>query len=291
MTEKEPLRASLASILALFCLFFMTAIKKMQRNSYTLLFMAVLLAAAHAFTPQGIRTTTRQSSLTNAATIEDIPSTKQVLSAEDSIDTDNAFNLLAGRAAVCLLQSDMRRDRKPSGSSATNWINDASAFALQKALDKIQLKLADERTGLDRDEASSWIRWMKSTPSPLVIDLSPNLREIANSTIASDETFELVDTTRAKFLNRLGCRLLLFPSGASLTRPLTEPPASIIYGKLLFGGVTRYRLLVSSNASQRAPRRAGERTEIKASAKDDNVPVWMQYGTGSAESIWERLLF
>ena len=136
-------------------------------------------------------------------------------------------------------------------------------------------QLADERTGLDRDEASTWIRWMKSTPTPLVVDLSENLRAVANETI-SDNNLDLLDTTRTKFLNRMGCRLLLFPSGASLKSALTEPPSSIIYGKLLFGGITRYRLLESSN-SQRPPRRAGERTEVKASVRDA-VPVWMQYG-------------
>lgn len=198
----------------------------------------------------------------------------------DDTDQDNAFNVMAGRAAVCLVQSDMRRDAigQPGGtqaSSATNWINDASAFALQKAFDKVTLKLADERTGLDRDEASSWIRWMKSTPTPLVVDLSDDLRAIANATV-SDMTLDLLQTPRSVFLNRMGCRLLLFPSGASLTEPLTEPPASIIYGKLLYGGITRSRVLASSN-SQRAPRKAGERTEVKASVRD-NIPVWMQYG-------------
>jgi ATPase family associated with various cellular activities (AAA) len=213
-----------------------------------------------------------------AATM-DTPTTKIM---SDDIDQDNAFNVLAARAATCLLQSDLRRDaigQPPGGtqaSSATNWINDASAFALQKTFEKVELKLADERSGLDRDEASTWIRWMKSTPTPLIVDLSDDLRAIANDAV-SDETLERLQTTKSTFTSRLGCRLLLFPSGASLTKPLTEPPASIIYGKLLYGGITRYRLLVSSNSRQRAPRKAGERTEIKASV-NDHIPVWMQYG-------------
>jgi hypothetical protein len=46
-----------------------------------------------------------------------------------------AFELLAGRVSVCLLESDLRCDSigQPEGiqaSSATNWINDATAFAL-----------------------------------------------------------------------------------------------------------------------------------------------------------------
>ena len=191
-----------------------------------------------------------------------------------------AFDVVASHAAFCLLQSDVRRDAvgKPQGtqaSSATNWINDASAFVLQKAMDKLCIKLPGDRVGLDRDEASTWIRWMKSTPAPLTVDLSKDFRKAANDTI-SDHNLQLLGISRGKFLDRLGCRLILLPSGTSLAHPLTEPVSSIIYGKLLYGGVTRYRLLPSSN-SQRPPRRAGERTEYMASIKD-NVPVWMMYG-------------
>jgi vesicle-fusing ATPase len=196
--------------------------------------------------------------------------------------TMNVFDLVCGRAASCLLESDMRRDAKGEHgtngkmpSSATNWINDAAAFALKKSFEKVKLKLAEERTGLDRDEASSWIRWMKSAPTPLVVDLSAELRLIANSTI-SDKNFELIEQTRLTFLSRLGCRLILLPSGSTLTEPLIEPPASLIYGKLLYGGVTRYRRLASSN-SNRPPRNAGERTDVKVSA-NDNIPPWLQYG-------------
>ena len=134
-----------------------------------------------AFTPP-IKTRLSQHfhfSLAAVATDNDnAPSTEAASTATDdnNSDEDNAFNLLAGRAAVCLLQSDMRRDavgksvstgrvalgyygRRSSNlthaassegksggtqaSSATNWINDASAFALQKAFDKIELKVRD----------------------------------------------------------------------------------------------------------------------------------------------------
>lgn len=195
-------------------------------------------------------------------------------------ELDDAFHILVEHATNCLVQSDMRRNAvgQPQGtqaSSTTNWINDASAFTLQKTTDKIALKLAEERAGLDRDEASAWIRWMKTTPTPLLVDLSLDLQKIANETL-TDRTLEIIDTSRTEFLNRMGCRLILLPSGASLNYPFSEPPASIIYGKLLYGGVTRYRLIESSN-SKRPARRAGERTESKTSAKDD-VPVWMMYG-------------
>lgn len=73
---------------------------------------------------------------------------------------------------------------------------------------------------------------MKSSPNPLLADFSENMRQIANETI-TDEEMEWSDTTRDELFSRLGCRLLLFPSGASLSESLVEPPASIIFGKLL----------------------------------------------------------
>jgi len=65
---------------------------------------------------------------------------------DDSLLYDNIFDIVAGRAATCLVESDLRRDAKEGyskviSSSATNWINDATAFQLQKAFDKVKLKV------------------------------------------------------------------------------------------------------------------------------------------------------
>ena len=125
---------------------------------------------------------------------------------------------------------------------------------------------------------------MKSTPTPLVVDLSQELREVANATIP-DADFRRIEQDRDEFMTRLGCRLLLLPSGSALTTPLWEPPASIIYGKLLYGGMTRYRRLVTSN-SNRVARKAGERTDIKVTASE-NIPAWIQYG--GAERMYESV--
>jgi hypothetical protein len=197
------------------------------------------------------------------------------------------FDIIAGNAASCLLESDKRRDAKAEhsklvSSSATNWINDQTAFTLERAINRLKVKLPEERTGLDRDDASAWIRWMKSSPTPLIVDLSSELRSVANSTM-TDFNLEMIDQTRTQFLSRMGARLILLPSGTSLSKPLWEPPASLIFGKLLYGGVTRYRRLVASNSRQ-PPRKAGERTETKISIRD-NIPPWIQYG--GAERMYE----
>ena len=59
---------------------------------------------------------------------------------------NDSFQIIAELAASTLVRSDMRRDAKgedskPTGSSATNWIDDASSFALKQALNNIYLKV------------------------------------------------------------------------------------------------------------------------------------------------------
>jgi hypothetical protein len=65
---------------------------------------------------------------------------------DDDDDRIPIFDNLAARAAVCLFESELRRDAKGEhtklvSSSATNWINDATAFALQKTFDRVKLKV------------------------------------------------------------------------------------------------------------------------------------------------------
>jgi hypothetical protein len=77
-------------------------------------------------------------------------STPEVKTAEHvsklSLKGDDSFHVIADLTASTLVRSDMRRDAKgqdskPSGSSATNWIDEASSFALQQALNKMYLKV------------------------------------------------------------------------------------------------------------------------------------------------------
>jgi len=232
---------------------------------------------------------------------------RQGFSSSSSVSVPTAFEFVARRAALCLLESDLRRDAigkenaAIQASSATNWMDDASSLALKQAVDKLTLRLPSHLvddtaatprlSGEDRDAASAWIRWLKTVPGPAIVDLSPDFRSVVNGTTTattgagepnphlSDESLDRIGQSRTEFLSRLHCRLVALPSGAALRRPLSEPPASAVYGKLLYGGVTRSRLLPTSSKPSSSPprRRAGQRTEVKPTARDD-VPAWMMYG-------------
>lgn len=224
-----------------------------------------------------------------------------------SIDGEvDAFTLLCQLAGACLLQSDIRRDAvvlDPSkqgtfqqASSASNWIHEPSAFALQQALNQVKLRGHDDGAAnynnqpesvAARELAARWVRWMKATPSPAMFDLSTELHASldTNTTVLG-----LLGQSSEEFKSRLFCRVLLFPSGVSLDGPLVEPPSSIVYGKLLYGGVLRYRLLESSSASSSSlrarPRRAGERTAVQPTP-NDRAPCWIMYG--GAKRMYEAL--
>ena len=73
-------------------------------------------------------------------------------------------------------------------------------------------------------------------------------------------------------LNRMGCRLYVLPSGGGLKHPLETPSGGVSYGKLLYGGIRRYRLL-GSGGGNRAPRRAGETIETTSTSS-----AWLQFG-------------
>jgi len=218
-------------------------------------------------------TTTNSNSTTSSSTTSQLP------------DNVLIFQLLSQLTFTTLYRSDLRRDAKgkekeennntPTGSSATNWIDEQSSFVLKQTLDKMMIQLPEQTTGLERDEVVAWTRWMKSSPVPLIVDLTQDLIKAANGTV-SKECLDQIATTRGDFERRISCKLIMLPSGSELKYPLTEPTGSMIMGKLMYGGVSRYRLLTSST-SQRPPRRVGENTSIKQSIHDI-VPTWIQYG-------------
>jgi hypothetical protein len=97
-------------------------------------------------------TTTKDATTTTTATTsteQHDPPRKEQMNDDDDEDYDDMsiFDIVAGRAAVCLFESELRCDAKGPdysnmvSSNAVNWINDASAFALQKAFDRVKLKV------------------------------------------------------------------------------------------------------------------------------------------------------
>ncbi len=211
---------------------------------------------------------------------------------EDAVEAMSAWNILAGNVLTCLIASDMKRAKGMDGGSTgwTSWIEESSSFKLQQCVDRLVFgsnELSDEvslEESSSRDETLRWLKWMKATPSSMVVELSTEFRSAVNNLLTEGdlERSGIVDAqSRTDFLSRIGCRLILLPSGKSLENNIQTPPGAMVYGKLLYGGVTRYRL-IGGGSSTRPPRKAGERTTIMPLAKEDDTPPsskgWLQYG-------------
>jgi hypothetical protein len=184
--------------------------------------------------------------------------------AEEEVDEDSAYRILAGNIATCLMASDLKRDDGTDGAATgwTAWIDEPSAYRLQSCLNLIRMPTED-------DVSVAWTRWFKATPEPFVMDLSEEIRSLLNATMA-EELLERIGTNSNEFLGRISLRLIVLPSGSLLDTPLRAPTGAMVYGKLLYGGATRYRLVGS------AKRRAGERLQI--CSPGEASPGWLQYG-------------
>ena len=219
----------------------------------------------------------------------------EILSSKDEEDEEeDAFTMLAEMAATCILECERKRDAVGKGansqaSSATNWIDEKSSFFLKQAFDKLQFKLLEDgldrnkarrqKTLLDRDQINMWLRWMKASPAPTILDLSQEFRRAANATLQNSQYMTMMKDyqNRKAILSRIGFRMYLLPSGSTLSSPIQTPPGSICFGTLLYGGVTRFRLLSNSNGRNKIPRRAAERT-VTMALSDQQSPSWVQYG-------------
>lgn len=187
------------------------------------------------------------------------------------------FQVLAANIIHCLVMSDLKRNKSNDGASTgwTSWADEASSFRLQSCVDYLSLSVPTnpDTTNVEllekRDEAQRWIRWMKNSPSPMILELSVDLREAVNQ-ILDDASLSRIESGREEFLERISCRLVLLPSGTELVNPLRTPPGALAFGKLLYGGVTRYRIL----GSAKTKRRAGERSLVY----DTKIKSWLQYG-------------
>ena len=191
-----------------------------------------------------------------------------------------AWTVLADSIAFCLVQSDLKRDSGFDGSSTgwTSWVEEASAFRLQKCIDKLVFvdssSFASEgmfNLTSEQDDLVRWLKWIKSCPSPMIVELSEQLRAAVNATITAVD-LERVEQTSDDFLSRIACRILLMPSGSSLQNNLRTAPGAMVYGKMLYGGATRYRVIGSSTRK----RKAGERTAIATTG--EAMDSWLQYG-------------
>lgn len=214
---------------------------------------------------------------------------EEVEEIEVTNDEDSAVDILAGNIGICLYKSDLKRNDGHDGASTgwTSWVEQASAFRLKNCMDALELanciknpqqlsssSIDNENETQQRDDAIRWLRWIKASPAPVIVELSPELRKSVSASL-TDKMLKDIDSTRDEFLHRIGCRMIVLPSGAPLTHPLRAPPGTMIYGTLLFGGMTRFRL-IGSASSNRPRRKAGARTLL--ADPNERTPSWLQYG-------------
>ncbi|KAL9185295.1 hypothetical protein ACHAXT_003072 [Thalassiosira profunda] len=204
-------------------------------------------------------------------------------------DDEDAFDTLIRTALQTLIDSDVQ---KPDGSSTQGrWVYDPTAQELQNVLDRLAMPQdtsIDSALSLEDEQCSQWLQWMKAAPSPLFLDLTTHVRDIITETHRryddnawiSEEHLKFVDMSLDEYISRLACHVILLPSGSE-TAPLSlvESTGSHVYGKLLYGGVTRFRLLKSG----KTVRRAGESREVLArnnrqQPQQQSHPSWVQLG-------------
>jgi hypothetical protein len=176
----------------------------------------------------------------------------------DNNDKLSAFQELAEHVFGTLIQSDCKRNRGYDGASTgwTAWVDEKSSTQLQNTIDHIQLVV--NPSSVHKDEYGQWIGWIRSCPAPMMMELTPELRDAVSNTsgykaIVRNRTLGTNDSANADypggkaFLNRIGMRLIYLPSGSTLSTPLQTAPGAMVHGKLLSGGVTRFRLIGSSS--------------------------------------------
>ncbi|KAL3765258.1 hypothetical protein ACHAWO_001199 [Cyclotella atomus] len=202
--------------------------------------------------------------------------------------TVDSFILIVQQSLNVLIQSDVN---KPDGSSSQGrWVDAPSGESLGKALDRLVMNQIQQNGTIsstqqsDDEQRAQWLRWMKNVPSPLFLDLTSHVHELiidnhynSNDPWISTQHLDSVDMSLERYISRIGCHVILLPSGAE-TSPLSlvESTGAHVYGKLLYGGVNRFRLLTSSNSV----RRVGEKRESISSISGGEFshPSWVQLG-------------
>ena len=217
-------------------------------NLSTSLLIGILTVSTNAFAPhRPIRaptsfwqqpyssSTLHSTTESNPATATNSSSSHSPLNNPDATQHLPIFQLTSKLAASALYQSNLKRNAKgtktATGSSATNWIDDESSYRLRSTLDNVSITSPDATHGLDRDEAIAWLRWMKSLPIPLIVNLTPDLQQydISSHSIVSNEQLSNLSISKLEFQSRLLAKLILFPSGAETKFPLLEPTGAIVF--------------------------------------------------------------
>jgi vesicle-fusing ATPase len=175
----------------------------------------------------------------------------------DSIDS---FASLTEAIAVALTHSALGNNHDDAQGSAVgwkSWMRPDDARRIGELLD-----------GLDLHQ-EHFIRWIQLTPAPMIVDYSSALQQhVARDMNCANPAMDW---------NRIQCKLLYLPSGETLRGNLQSSPGTIIFGKLLCGGVSRYRLVGLTR------RKVGVQTTTILVNGDDksssnNESSWLQYG-------------
>src|SRR5210317_1903770 len=100
-------------------------------------------------------------------------------------------------------------------STHANYISSlfSSKIPQENPIDSITSNLEDEL-------CNQWVQWMKTTPSPLFLDLTTYIHEIiAQNHNTEDqwvpgEHLKSVDTSLEQYISRIACHVILLPSGS-----------------------------------------------------------------------------
>ncbi|KAL3807568.1 hypothetical protein ACHAXA_006469 [Cyclostephanos tholiformis] len=191
-------------------------------------------------------------------------------------DASTDFQLLIQMAIQTLVRSDTDGDElvHSYGSASQGlWLNLPAAKELQGLLDRVALK---------EEEFNPWLQWMKTAPSPLILNLTTYVHDLViQNEWVSKEHLSLIDTSLGQYISRIVCRVILLPSRSETASfSLVESAGAHVFGKLLYGGVSRYRLLKSG----RTVRRVGESREVmtrnnrQQQRRHYRHPSWVQLG-------------
>ncbi|KAL7566826.1 hypothetical protein ACA910_021327 [Epithemia clementina (nom. ined.)] len=265
------------------------------------------------------------SASTSSARREDTSPADDNVASVGSPNAGSAWSIMANHIAMCLCKTSSTSPKELTGMEGTstgwaNWIDEETSSELQhKILDRLELATTKRKTEdetLQAIDPSSIIMqyqsrrcltWMLNAPKPFVWDISVPLQVDVSKTLLT----KLYQTNQTKsnagslgnlpldireMISQVSCRILALPSGQCLSRYLDTPVGTMVFGKVLSGGVERFRLL-GSPSSPKPLRKVGQRIQVarkyqrmdaaafqKAtitnSSSNPTNPCWLQYGGG-----------